>query len=539
MVLVDIRVPAIIVGVLFSIINAVVTVYLALKTGMADGIILLLLFLSFFVFAATRSAKTSTFVYMIAIMMSSIAPVIAYTDGLGAIILSGKHLAVPDYVMMAMLSLSGIIGMLLSFYFTDYFLKDRFTWPMSKVIASIIAMLAAEKKDLQFKASALRMGAMGVASGAFSLARGLGAVPEMIGTMVAGVSLSPMMVGIGMLIGFRACAQVALGALLSLAVLIFVEGGVSDYTSHMLNPWVFSTSMSIMVTSALITLYVIVKPFFAELRNRRRERNEKIPLAARDGGEGVDRGRNPALLLLIIVTVAAVMLHLFVGVPAWIFLISIPVATLFAIIESRGRAEISMSVGISSFVIILLVGLAFEDIVPLLILEGFVAAMVMSFSIGLSVFKTADYSHVSRKGLAQMLAIGSITGGVICIPIIRVLNDVYGIGTAALPAPYSVMWLEMAGSAVTRIIPPSINLYLILLGIGLAFVLHRYKISAVSIAMGLLLPFYLSGALFLGGIIAWYIAKKGYLKGDNGITASGLIAGDIVIGLALSLRALL
>jgi hypothetical protein len=307
----------------------------------------------------------------------------------------------------------------------------------------------------------------------------------------------------------------------------------------MLNPWIFSTSMSIMVTSAFITLYVIVKPFFAELRNRLLERKEKIPTAAQDGGERVGRRRNPGLLLLVFVAAAAVILHLFIEVPAWIFLISIPVATLFAIIESRGRAEISMSVGISSFVVILLVGLAFDDIVPLLILEGFVAAMVMSFSLGLSVFKTADYSKVSRKGLAQMLAIGSITGGVICIPIIRILNDVYGIGTAALPAPYSVMWLEMAGSAVTRVIPPSINMYLILLGIVLAFVLHRYKISAVSIAMGLLLPFYLSGALFLGGIIAWYIAKKGYLKGDNGITASGLVAGDIVVGLALSLRALL
>jgi uncharacterized oligopeptide transporter (OPT) family protein len=537
---VDDRIPAVIIGVLFSIVNAVVTVYLAMKTGMADGIVLLLLFLSFFVFTAVKTAKSRAFVYTMAIMMSSTSAVLAYTDGLGAIIISGQPFIVPDYIMVVLLSLSGIIGLLLSYYFMDYFLKGDFPWPMSKVTASVVNMLSAEKKDASFKASTIRMGIAGTASGAVSLLRGLSVIPETIGSTVAGISISPMMLGIGLMIGLKSCMQIALGAIASLAILFFIEGLSTDYTVHMRSPWVFSTAISMMVTTAFISLYVIVKPYFSRRQSQSSEKTGDRPAVSPDGGHARPRlpgGRS--LLLLALIVAAAIIIQLFVAVPAWVFLVSIPIAVLFMIIETRGRAEMSMSVGISSFVIILLVGLAFDNIVPLLILEGFVLAMVMSFSLGLSMFKTAEYSNVSTRGLATMLAIGSIAGSVICIPIIRLMDTVYGIGTNALPAPYSVMWLEMATSAVAKVASPSINLYLILAGIVIALILYRYKVSAVAVAIGLMLPVSVTAAIFAGGILAWLIQKKGWLKDDNGITASGLIAGDILVGLTMSLRSLL
>jgi uncharacterized oligopeptide transporter (OPT) family protein len=101
------------------------------------------------------------------------------------------------------------------------------------------------------------------------------------------------------------------------------------------------------------------------------------------------------------------------------------------------------------------------------------------------------------------------------------------------------MWLEMATSAVSRVASPSISVPLVLAGIAIALVLYRFKLSAVSVALGLIMPVSISATILAGGIIAWYIAKKGYLKNDNGITASGLMAGDIVVSLAMSLRTLL
>ena len=51
------------------------------------------------------------------------------------------------------------------------------------------------------------------------------------------------------------------------------------------------------------------------------------------------------------------------------------------------------------------------------------------------------------------------------------------------------------------------------------------------------IPAIILGVLFsvVNAVVTVYLA----LKDDNGITASGIIAGDILVGLALSLRSLL
>ncbi len=233
------------------------------------------------------------------------------------------------------------------------------------------------------------------------------------------------------------------------------------------------------------------------------------------------------------------MIQAFAGVPAWIFLVCVPIAVLFQVIETRGRAEMSMGVGISSFVVILLVGLAFNDIVPLLILEGFVVAMVMGFSLALSASMTAEYSNVSRKGLMhddghrldsrrdRVHTHHPVPGRPVRHRHQRASRPVqrHVAGDGQLCSQPDTVAFDQHPS--------------VLAGIVVALVLYRYKISAVSVALGLILPVSLTAALLVGGIIAWYVAKKGYLKNDNGITASGLIAGDIVVGLAMSLRALL
>jgi hypothetical protein len=537
---VDDRIPAIILGLAFSILNAVVCVYMAYKTGFADGIVFLLLFLSYFVFTLTRTVRSRAFVFLMSTMTSSTAAVIAYTDGLGAIIISKEPFVASDLAMVALLGMSGIIGMLMATYFQDYFLKGGFPWPNARVTSSIVGLLSSTRQDLQFKVSAVRMMTAGALGGGIAFLRGLGAIPETIGLAVAGFSISPMMIGIGLLIGIKSCLQIALGAAGSLAVLFLLEGASADYMTHMKSPWIFSTAISMMVTTAVITLYVVLKPMLGDRPGKLQKIARGIPAAARDGGSGHRRGFSARdILLPALVVVAALMMQAFVGIPGWIFLACVPIALLFQVIETRGRAEAGLGVGMSSFIVILLVGLAFSDIVPLLILEGFVVAMVMGFSLALMGLMTAEYSNVSPKGLILAMAAGSIAGGVCCIPIIRFLDGLYGIGTTALPAPYSVMWLEMADSAVNRVASPSISFVMILAGIVIAIILYRYKISAVSVALGLLLPAASVAAIFAGGAIAWYIAKKGYLKNDNGITASGLMAGDIVASLAMSLRALL
>ncbi len=528
------QVAVIAIGVAFSIANAFVSMYLGMKTGFSEGIGVLLLFAAFMLLAALGARSRSKGLLCVsAIIMGSTGVAISYTDGLGAIIMSGRHFNVPVYAMMAILMLSGAIGIMMASYFSGYFLKGDFPWPGSRAMASLVSMLTAKGGDAGRRLSAMRMGAAGAISGAIAALRGAGMIPEVAGSLSIGVGISPMMAGIGMLIGWRACVQIAIGALASLLVIVFMEGPGIDYSAHMKSPWIFSTAISMMVTTAIITLYLIAKPTLASIRGARN--GVLLP----DGGMAMASIRSIRLsdaALIIAMVSAAILMIAFPGVPAWIFLICIPIAILFMIIETRCRAEMGMSVGMSSFIILLIVGLAFDDIVPLLVLEGFVLSTILTFSLTFSILKQAEFCGVEARGLPAMAMAGVATGSVICVPILGLLNSLYGIGSETLPAPFSVMWLEMAGSAVSGVMPPSISPFLILLGAALALMLYRHRISAITVAIGLLLPVSTSAAIIAGGAIAWALEKKGILKGDNGITASGLMVGDIAVSILYSLR---
>jgi uncharacterized oligopeptide transporter (OPT) family protein len=177
--------------------------------------------------------------------------------------------------------------------------------------------------------------------------------------------------------------------------------------------------------------------------------------------------------------------------------------------------------------------------VPLLLFQGFVLATTLGFASTLSLQKVAEAFGIDPKGMRYMLTIGAIAGGLICVPTITIINSLYGVGTDALPAPYSVMWLEMARSAVTKVLSPSIDPYFILAGAAIAIVLYHLRVSAISVALGLLLPVSATATIFLGGIIGYLAEKKGWLKDDPGIAASGLVAGDILVGLLFSIKTLI
>ncbi|HEY3422441.1 MAG TPA: OPT/YSL family transporter, partial [Methanocellaceae archaeon] len=322
----------VLVGVIFSMANAFVSMYMGMKIGFADGIAVLLLFAAFIIFTAVgMKSRLKSLVCVSAIVMGSTGVAISYTDGLGAILLSGTPFNVPDYAMTGILLLSGITGILISSYFADYFLKSPFPWPGSRMTASLISMLAAEKSKASQKVSMIRMGVAAFASGGIALLRSFSILPDFLGSVNIGLSMSPMMAGIGMLIGWRSCLQMAGGALVSLLVFVLLESPGTDYTTHMKSPWVFSTAVAMMVTTAVITMYFVLKPAFRSFMDR--QRGEHI-LAA-DGGTRKYVFAPTSLrhyLLIAAIAGVALLLAVYPGVPAWIFLIAILIAVLFMIV---------------------------------------------------------------------------------------------------------------------------------------------------------------------------------------------------------------
>lgn len=167
------------------------------------------------------------------------------------------------------------------------------------------------------------------------------------------------------------------------------------------------------------------------------------------------------------------------------------------------------------------------------------------------------------------LIIGAIAGALIIPPILQLLYEAYGIGesfprvgmdpTYALAAPQATLMASVAKGVFAR----SLDWPLVFLGMGIGLgvaiidrgILARrkseYRLSVMAVALGIYLPMEVIMPLVLGGFISFLAQKrlqsrrkklgKNYLQVEaqterQGLLfASGLIAGDALIGILLAI----
>jgi putative OPT family oligopeptide transporter len=138
--------------------------------------------------------------------------------------------------------------------------------------------------------------------------------------------------------------------------------------------------------------------------------------------------------------------------------------------------------------------------------------------------------------------IGVIIAAIVIMPFIAVMDKVYVIGSENLPAPQAGLMALMAKG----IVGGEMAWPLVIAGIVFAFALILINApSPMLIAVGMYLPFYSTGAIFIGGIIKLimdHIVKlKKYnenqsRKIDNTgiLLASGFIAGESLMAVILA-----
>lgn len=119
--------------------------------------------------------------------------------------------------------------------------------------------------------------------------------------------------------------------------------------------------------------------------------------------------------------------------------------------------------------------------------------------------------------------------------VLYLLNQAYGFGTTALPAPQATLMSLIAEGVLMGKLP----ILLVLIGVVIGLVLAMMEVKILPFAIGLYLPLSLSTATMIGGA-SHYIVKK-MIRGDKvqdqkGIlTASGLVAGDACTGVMIAL----
>jgi putative OPT family oligopeptide transporter len=151
-----------------------------------------------------------------------------------------------------------------------------------------------------------------------------------------------------------------------------------------------------------------------------------------------------------------------------------------------------------------------------------------------------------------MQVVGVLTGAVILVPVLSLLQAKYGIGepTAGHPHPLTAPQATLMASLTRSVFGAGLPWALVGLGaaIGVVVILldrrleareSEFRLPVLGVALGIYLPLKLSVTIFLGGVIA-ALARRVASKRDEPsrrglLFAAGLITGEALMGILLAI----
>jgi putative OPT family oligopeptide transporter len=393
-----------------------------------------------------------------------------------------------------------------------------------------------------------------------------------------GMKISPALLGVGYILGYRVAAIMVGGGLVSWLVLIpliahFGEGlsqplfpetelTISEMTaSEIWNRYIRYIGAGAVAFGGIITLVrsapTIVASFrvgFQELRGRMGE-GEAPPV----------RVRTERDLSLRTVLVGAVIMILFIaGVPH-----------ILGTVDSFGvRLLGALLIGVFAFFfvtvssrIVGLVGVTSNPtsgmiIATLLVTSGLfllagwtdamgqVAAISVGAVVGIAASIAGDTSQDLKTGFLlgatpRYQQVGEIIGvltsaGFVCATVIM-LHNAYGFGTEEIPAPQATLMKLVVEGVLSQNIPWG----LVLAGGCFAIVVELFGIPSLPFAVGIYLPVSTMTPIFVGGVIRRALEKRS--EGDEAtlnerrergvLLGSGMVGGEGLMGVAIAFYA--
>lgn len=136
--------------------------------------------------------------------------------------------------------------------------------------------------------------------------------------------------------------------------------------------------------------------------------------------------------------------------------------------------------------------------------------------------------------------VGVLTSAAVIGFVLLRLHKAYGFGTEALPAPQATLMSMVVQGVFSGDLPWG----LVLVGVAIAAVVELMGIPALPFAVGLYLPFSLSAAVFVGGMVRALVERgRGKKSGEAApegaergvLFSSGLIAGSAFIGMTVGM----
>jgi len=264
----------------------------------------------------------------------------------------------------------------------------------------------------------------------------------------------------------------------------------------------------------------------------------------------------------------------------WVLILSlIVIAITFAyIMLTKGGSDISpWSMGIVSIILILVFGTIFITVASQIVgivgsssspvsgmtittliatalvivalgwtgFNGKILAMTIGAIVCIAICMAGDISQDLKTGflvgstpykLQIAEFIGLLAPAIVIAGVLLLLQNTYGFGEGKeLKAPQATLMAMI----VNGIFGGHLPWILIIIGMFIGIVVELLGISSLPFAIGLYLPFSLSAPIMMGGALAWVVGLLSKQKeNEKGILfASGLVAGDALMGIIIALLA--
>lgn len=152
-----------------------------------------------------------------------------------------------------------------------------------------------------------------------------------------------------------------------------------------------------------------------------------------------------------------------------------------------------------------------------------------------------------------MQVVGVVTGALVIVPVLTLLQAKYGIGKVTgehphpLSAPQATLMASLASGVFGEGLPWSLVGLGAMIGAGVILLDHRqatkgsaFQMPVLAVALGIYLPLKLSAAIFVGGLIAEFARRRGadqeVRAARQGLLfAAGLVTGEALMGILLAL----
>lgn len=501
---------------------------------------------------------------------------------------------------MVIIIVIALVGGLFGIFFTiplrKVFIEDLdLPYPEGVAAAEVLKTMEKGGRGIWYILMAAGIG------GAMKLASGSGmaiykdTIEKVVGykklRMFGGVNVSPALLGVGYIIGFKIALIVFSGGIIGWVILIPIigllkgwptvdyQGNPVDWIGSVYQLWFDETKW--VGIGAVLTggIYTLIKQWPALKKSMK----ETI------GGGRKSKGAEPSVIrterdfkvnliyLLVLAVVVVVIYSLITGEPHTAFLLALVmiVATFFFTAVAGYLAGIvgSSNNPISSVTISTLVVTAF-----LLLLLNWTPLSSLGMNLGMTAtilvaavvccsaaiagdsmqeLKTAQILGATPIKIQQGRFIGVAVGAVVIPFVVAALAAAYGIGSPQLPSPQAVIM----GSTVYAIFNWEFNIIMFGIGVVIAIILIFIKLPVMAVAIGIYLPFTLTTPIFLGGLLGLIsekiVASKIKLYDSFGLSreetgekvkeakertfnmgllfAAGLVAGEAIMGVIVAL----